>query len=67
MAPSDYFNLFLNKQVTIHLRRPVEYKGKLLDFDEHFNLKIESAYENSVFIGTIILNGGTISAIECSK
>lgn len=67
LSPIEFFETFKDQFVIIHMRRPVKYTGKLRGFDQHLNLKIQSATENNKFIGTIILNGGSIAAIECLK
>ncbi|KRH94394.1 Small Nuclear ribonucleoprotein G [Pseudoloma neurophilia] len=67
LPPKEHLQTFLNKAVTIYMRKPVKYKGTLLDFDDHLNLKLESTYENEEFVGNIVLNGGSIAAIECAK
>lgn len=68
LSPKEHLEKTINQFITLYLRKKKKYFGKLLGIDEHFNILLEDAYELNenvrIEIGTALINGGTITAIE---
>ena len=67
---SNDLSKMLNHDISVGLRRGLEYKGKLTSFDNHWNMVLKDAKELvdgkiTANYGTIILRGNGILHINC--
>lgn len=67
--PFDLLNKAIGQQVMIRLKNGTDIRGKVVSFDAHMNIVIESAEELDegnlkAKIGTILLRGGNILFIS---
>lgn len=67
--PFDLLNKAIGQQVLIRLKNGTDIRGKIVSFDAHMNIVIDSAEELDegnlkAKLGTILLRGGNILFIS---